>query len=54
MKASSGAGCSPASRHGLAWEHPAPDEAFMILPLRKGAIPVGDALVRYALEFGQV
>ena len=47
-------GFIPASRHGLAWEHPAPDEAFMILPLRKGAIPVGDGLVRYALEFGQV
>jgi putative acetyltransferase len=47
-------GFVPASRHGLAWEHPAPDEAFMVLPLREGAIPVGGGLVRYAPEFGQV
>jgi len=26
----------------------------MVLPLHEGAIPVGDGLVRYALEFGQV
>jgi putative acetyltransferase len=47
-------GFIPASRHGLAGEHPAPDEAFMVLPLREGAIPVGGGLVRYAPEFGQV
>ena len=36
-------GFVPASRHGLAWEHPAPDEAFMVLPLREGAIAAGAA-----------
>ena len=40
-------------RHGLAWEHPAPDEAFMVLPLREGHL-AGDGLVRYAPEFEQV
>jgi putative acetyltransferase len=47
-------GFVPASRHGLAWEHPAPDEAFMILALRDGGIAAGGGLVRYAAEFGQV
>ncbi len=47
-------GFVPASRHGLAWEHPAADEAFMALPLREGAIAAGGGLVRYAPEFGQV
>jgi putative acetyltransferase len=47
-------GFVPARRHGLAWEHPAPAEAFMVLPLRAGAIPAGGGLVRYAPEFGQV
>jgi putative acetyltransferase len=47
-------GFVPASRHGLAWEHPAPDETFMVLPLREGAIPIGGGLVRYAPEFGPV
>jgi putative acetyltransferase len=45
-------GFVPASRHGLAWEHPAPDEAFMVLPLREGGIPAEGGLVRYAPEFG--
>jgi len=43
-----------ASRHGLAWEHSAPDEAFMVLPLREDAIAAGGGVVRYAPEFGQV
>jgi putative acetyltransferase len=48
-------GFVPASRHGLAWEHPAPDEAFMVLPLRANGIPAGGGgLVRYAPEFGQI
>jgi putative acetyltransferase len=47
-------GFVPAGRHGLGWEYSAPDEAFMVLPLRAGAIPVGGGLVRYAPEFRQV
>ena len=46
-------GFVPASRHGLAWEHPAPDEAFMVLPLREGAIAAAGGVVRYAPEFEQ-
>jgi putative acetyltransferase len=47
-------GFVPASRHGLAWEHPAPDEAFMIVALRGDALPPEGGLVRYAPEFGGV
>jgi len=43
-----------ASRHGLAWEHSEPDEAFMVLPLREHAMAAGAGVVRYAPEFGQV
>ena len=32
-------GFAPASRHGLVWERPAPDEAFMALELLSGALP---------------
>jgi putative acetyltransferase len=47
-------GFVPASRNGLAWEHSAPDEAFMVLPFREDAIAAGGGVVRYAPEFGQV
>ena len=47
-------GFVPASRHGLAWEHPAPDEAFMVLELRNGALPRPGGIVRYQPEFGGV
>jgi putative acetyltransferase len=43
-----------ASRHGLAWEHPAPDEAFMVLELRPGALAGRGGIVRYEPEFGGV
>jgi putative acetyltransferase len=43
-----------ASRLGLAWEHPAPDEAFMALELRDGALPRPSGIVRYQPEFGGV
>ena len=46
-------GFVPASRHGLAWEHPAPDEAFMVLPFHEGHL-AGGGLVRYAPEFEHV
>jgi putative acetyltransferase len=47
-------GFVPASHHGLAWEHPAPDEAFMVLALRDGALARPGGIVRYAPEFGAV
>jgi putative acetyltransferase len=47
-------GFVPASRHGLAWEHSAPDEAFMVLALRDGALTGRGGIVRYAREFGAV
>jgi putative acetyltransferase len=43
-------GFVPGSRHGLAWEHSAPDEAFMVLALRDGALAAGGGLVRYPPE----
>jgi putative acetyltransferase len=45
-------GFVPASRHGLAWEHPAPDEAFMARALRDGGFPSEGGRVRYQPEFG--
>ena len=47
-------GFVPASRHGLAWEHPAPDEVFMALALRDGGFPSEGGLVRYQPEFGVI
>jgi putative acetyltransferase len=47
-------GFVPASRHGLAWEHSAPDEAFMVLVLRADALDGLGGVVRYAPEFGAV
>jgi putative acetyltransferase len=47
-------GFVPASRLGLAWEHPAPDEAFMAIELRDGALPRPSGVVRYQPEFGGV
>jgi putative acetyltransferase len=45
-------GFVPASRHGVAWEHPVPDEAFMLLELRPGGLGSRGGVVRYAPEFG--
>jgi putative acetyltransferase len=42
------------SRLGLAWEHPAPDEAFMAFELRDGALRRPSGSVRYQPEFGGV
>jgi putative acetyltransferase len=47
-------GFAPASRHGVIWEHPAPDEAFMLLELRAGALGGRGGVVRYQPEFGEV
>jgi putative acetyltransferase len=45
-------GFEPASRRGVAWEHPVPDEALMILELRPGALEGRGGIVRYQPEFG--
>ena len=47
-------GFTRASRHGVTWEHPAPDEAFMLLELREGALGGRGGIVRYQPEFGGV
>jgi putative acetyltransferase len=47
-------GFVPATRHGLRWEHPAPDEAFMVLALRDRALTGPGGIVRYQPEFGGV
>jgi putative acetyltransferase len=47
-------GFVPAGRHGLAWEHPAPDEVFMVLEFRPGALTGAGGIVRYEPEFGGV
>jgi len=44
-------GFVPASRFGLRWEHECPDEAFMALELRPGALAGGGGIVRYRPEF---
>lgn len=44
-------GFAPASRFGLRWEHPAPDEAFMALELLPGALTGTAGVVRYRPEF---
>jgi putative acetyltransferase len=44
-------GFAPASRLGLRCEFEAPDEAFMVLELRPGALGTGGGLVRYSSEF---
>jgi putative acetyltransferase len=46
-------GFQPASRFGLRCEYDAPDEAFMALELKTGAL-VNLGLVRYQPEFGSV
>ncbi len=43
----------PASRFGLRWEHPAPEDAFMAIELVPGAF-IGGGLVRYRREFDAV
>jgi putative acetyltransferase len=42
------------SRHGLAWEVPCPDEAFMVHELEPGALKRLRGVVRYRPEFGAV
>jgi putative acetyltransferase len=46
-------GFVPASRFGLRCEFDAPDEAFMALELRSGALGAGGGVVRYDSEFSR-
>jgi len=44
-------GFVPASRHGIRCKWPAPNEAFMVLELREGALSAVSGLAAYAPEF---
>lgn len=46
-------GFLPASRYGLRCEYDVPDDAFMVLELRAGALQGHWGLVRYQPEFGE-
>jgi putative acetyltransferase len=43
-----------ASVHGLRYEQPVPDEVFMALELRPGALSGGGGIVKYHREFARV
>jgi putative acetyltransferase len=47
-------GFVPASQKGLSCEYPVPDEVFMVLELREGALSGREGLVKYGPEFGNV
>lgn len=47
-------GFVPARQKGLRCEYPVPDEAFMVLELKEGALSGRAGLVRYNPEFGKV
>ena len=46
-----GFGFAPASRYGLRWEHPCPDEAFMALALTPDGLDGVEGVVRYHAAF---
>jgi putative acetyltransferase len=47
-------GFAPAGRHGIHWENEVPDEVFMVLALRPGALDGVSGIVRYQPEFSEV
>lgn len=47
-------GFVPARQYGVAWEHPVPDEAFMLVELRPDALGTSGGIARYQPEFGGV
>lgn len=47
-------GFAPASRFGLRWEHPCPDEAFMAVALTPHGLDGGPGVVRYRPELTAV
>ncbi len=44
-------GFAPARAHGIRWELDAPDDAFMVMELREGALAGRSGVVRYQPEF---
>lgn len=46
-------GFRPASAFGVSWDRPVPDEVFMALELRAGALGAG-GIVRYLGQFGRM
>ena len=47
-------GFTPAQPYGIVWEHDAPEEAFMVRELKKGALAQTQGVVRYRPEFDVV
>lgn len=47
-------GFRPASLYGVRWEHEAPDEAFMVIELRPGALTGKGGVARYHPAFAGV
>lgn len=47
-------GFMPSKQFGIEWEHPAPEDAFMILPLQPDALTGVRGKVRYRPEFDAV
>ncbi len=47
-------GFVPASKHGIKCEYNAPDEAFMVIELRQGALRGRSGTVKYQPEFNEV
>jgi putative acetyltransferase len=47
-------GFVPASKFGIKCEYEAPDEAFMVIELRKGALQGRSGTVKYQPEFNEV
>lgn len=47
-------GFAPASRFGIRSEYAAPDEAFLAIELRPGALDAAAGRARYAEEFGRL
>jgi putative acetyltransferase len=47
-------GFTPAGAVGIAWEHPAPEDAFMVIELTPGALGGRTGIVKYLPEFTAV
>jgi putative acetyltransferase len=47
-------GFIPAKKYGIQWEHEAPEEAFMIKELHKGALKEISGTVKYRPEFNDI
>jgi len=47
-------GFLPAKRFGIRYEEEVPEEAFMLIELREGALAGRSGIVRYQPEFGSV